>query len=149
MADDTVNPTAKGLVDVLLVGPVPQGWAEAFELPDTPATAAAGFSVRHLVDDGELSPQLAERLPHVIFTFGEEGDHHRLAEQSIDVRRRWVHLGNGGNPADAARTAMRVFVDVSTHCPWCRCSRRRIASVNEFIGPMHRWWRRPMRTGNG
>ena len=114
MAEDAVTPTSKGLVDVLLVGPVPPGWVDAFELPDSPATAAAGFSVRHLVDDGEISVQLAERLPHVIFTFGEEGDHHRLAEQSIDVRRRWVHLGDGGEPHDAAHTAMRVFVDVST-----------------------------------
>lgn len=105
---------AKGLVDVLLIGPLPDGWVDSFELPDTPPTAAAGFSVRHLDDDGELAAALADRLPHVIFTFGAEGDHHRLLEQSIDVRRRWVHLADGTHPHAAARSAMGVFVDVAT-----------------------------------
>jgi O-antigen biosynthesis protein len=73
------------------------------------------FTVVASDDDGDLHRILAQRRPHVIFTFGESARFPNLFSSSIDVRRRWVHFDTPPGVEELAQRALVVFVDVATN----------------------------------
>ena len=106
---------ASDLITVVLFGHPDPDIATKLSVPDTPATEADGFQATSYADDRNLPALLAETRPHVIFTFGDVASYPRLGNASLEMRRRWVHYAEPPAPADLARTALTVFVDIATN----------------------------------
>lgn len=106
---------ASYLVDVLIVGQPDPEWFDGLAVDPVRPDTENRFSVRSLDDDRDLDLALAERMPHVILSFGDPAAHGRLARQSIEVRRRWIHVGDPSIDAESvARQVHASFVDVTT-----------------------------------
>jgi glycosyltransferase involved in cell wall biosynthesis len=78
-----------GLISVLLIGN--DFNAEELILPGTATYEADGFSTRQLSDDGEIGYELAKHHFNVVCSFGDIANFPNLNNQSIEVRRRWLH----------------------------------------------------------
>ena len=103
-------------VNVLVIGHPDADLAEHLRVDGMPGTMADGFDVRAVVDDSELAQLLVDEMPHAILTVGAGRTFPVLEAQPLDVRRRWVHVDvDEPDPAEMARTALGVFVDVATN----------------------------------
>lgn len=105
---------AAELIDVLILGSCDDAWLGDFTLRGRRSEAASGFTTRVMRDDRDLDLALADRVPHVIFSFGDIALFPRLNGQSIEIRRRWVHFDDAVDAGDAAETAMTVYIDIAT-----------------------------------
>lgn len=102
-------------ISLLLIAHPDPDIAEKLRVVGFHETLADDFDVVVLEDDSRVEVVLADRVPHVILTFGDESSFAVLGRQPLDIRRRWVNLaGEPPAPGEIANIALRVFVDVAT-----------------------------------
>jgi glycosyltransferase involved in cell wall biosynthesis len=102
-----------GLISVLLIGN--DFDAEELILPGTATYEADGFSTRQLSDDGEIGYELAGHHFNVICSFGDIADFPNLNNQSIEVRKRWLHYDETDmDPSLVAQHVIGSYVSTAT-----------------------------------
>lgn len=107
--------TTNGRIAVVLFGHPDHDAAQRLQDVHGGVGEHTGFDAIGLLDDGHLPVVLADRRPHVIFTFGHATAYPKLQLASLDIRRRWIHFDDVPTYEALADHALEAFVDLTTN----------------------------------
>jgi glycosyltransferase involved in cell wall biosynthesis len=98
------------LIRVCVFGRCDPGWLDRLQLDDVSAVEAAGFDLVPAPDDHDLAQLLVSVRPQVIVSVGDLADFSRLMQAPLEVRKRWLHLPEPGDPHAAAGQIMETYI---------------------------------------
>ena len=102
------------LIRVSVFGACDPAWLEQITLRDASPVEAAGFDIRPAPDDHDLDRLLAAVRPQVIVSVGDLADFPSLMNASLEVRKRWLHFPEAGDPHAVAHQIMDTFIQNAT-----------------------------------
>ncbi|MCA9878531.1 MAG: glycosyltransferase [Thermomicrobiales bacterium] len=98
------------LIRVCVFGVCEPGWLAGLRLAGASAVEASAFDVRPVADDADLARVLADVRPQVVVSVGDLASFPRLLGAPLEVRKRWLHLADPGEPGLVAAQIMHTFV---------------------------------------
>lgn len=102
------------LIRVSVFGACDPAWLDRLQLADAASVEAAGFDTRPAPNDNDLAHILATVQPQVLVSVGDLDEFPNLLGSSLEVRKRWLHLPEPGDPHAVARRIMGTFIQNAT-----------------------------------
>ncbi len=89
--------------------------APGLTLQSTPAPLAdetAEFNCLNFVNDQDLEAIITRHRPQVFVTVGKMADFRKLNTAPFEIRRRWLHYEDAGNPVLMGQQAFNCYLNV-------------------------------------